>query len=309
VTAPEPLAVVDVGSNSIRLFLCEGVDAAGPHGPRTTTVTGLRGGAAPDGTIAPAALDRLTACLVDYGATMRAAGVTRGMALGTSAVRDAPNRDAVEALLLQHLGLSLTVLAGDEEARLAYAGARLAVPGADPVIVLDIGGGSTEFVRGDAGGPSAAISTQMGAVRFTDRFLAGDPPTSAQISDLRQAAREMAAGAVEELGGAAPLVGVAGTITTLAAVMVGAYDPSRVHGARLSRDDVEGLAERLGALTVAARRQVPGLEPARAPVIVAGAHIAACAMHALGANEMLVSERDLLDGAALDADALSGPVR
>ncbi len=307
-TAPGPLAVVDVGSNSIRLFLCDGIDAAGPHGPRTTTVTGLRGGAAPDGTIAPAALDRLAACLVDYGAAMRGAGVTRGMALGTSAVRDAPNRGAVEALLHQHLGLSLTVLAGDEEARLAYAGARLTVSGTDPVIVLDIGGGSTEFVRGDAGGPSAAISTQMGAVRFTERFLTSDPPTSAEIADLREAARGMAAGAVEELGGPAPLVGVAGTITTLAAVMVGAYDPARVHGARLSRGDVEGLAERLGALTVAARRGVRGLEPARAPVIVAGAHIAACAMDALGAREMLVSERDLLDGAALDADGLAGPV-
>ena len=307
-TAPGPLAVVDVGSNSIRLFLCEGIDAAGPHGPRTTTVTGLRGGAAPDGTIAPAALERLSACVVGYGASVRAAGVTRGMALGTSAVRDAPNRGAVEALLRQHLGLPLTVLAGDEEARLAYAGARLAVPGTDHVIVLDIGGGSTEFVRGDAGGPSAAISTQMGAVRFTERFLTSDPPAPAEISDLREAAREMAAGAVEELGGPAPLVGVAGTITTLAAVMVGAYDAARVHGARLSRHDVEGLAERLGALTVAARREVPGLEPARAPVIVAGAHIAACAMDALGANEMLVSERDLLDGAALDADALAGPV-
>lgn len=307
-TSPAPLAVVDVGSNSIRLFLCEGIDAAGPHGPRTTTVTGLRGGAAPDGTIAPAALDRLTACVVEYGATMRAAGVMRGMALGTSAVRDAPNSGAVEELLLRHLGLPLTVLAGAEEARLAYAGARLAVSGTDPVIVLDIGGGSTEFVRGDARGPQAAISTQMGAVRFTERFLASDPPTRQEIASLRAAAREMAAGAVAELGGAAPLIGVAGTITTLAAVMLGAYDSARVHGARLSRDDVEGLAERLGALAVNARREVPGLEPARAPVIVAGAHIAVCSMDALGVNEMLVSERDLLDGAALDADALAGPV-
>lgn len=307
--SPEhPLAVVDVGSNSIRLFLCEGIDAAGPIGPRTTTVTGLRRGALDDGTIADDALGRLGDCVAGYGATMRAAGVETGMALGTSAVRDAPNRAAVEHLIRTHLGLPLTVLSGDEEARLAYAGARLAVEGTDPVIVLDIGGGSTEFVLGDDHEPRAAISVQMGAVRFTERFLATDPPSAAQIADLRIAAGEMARDAIATLGGTAPLVGVAGTITTLAAVMAGAYDPARVHGARLGRDDVEALASRLGALDVASRREVPGLEPARASVIVAGAHIAACAMEALGAEAMLVSERDLLDGAALAAERLAAPV-
>ncbi|MFN8124293.1 MAG: Ppx/GppA phosphatase family protein [Thermoleophilia bacterium] len=303
-----PVAIVDVGSNSVRLFLCEGADADGPRGPRFTTVTGLRRGADVDGTVAPEALERLDACLQEYGRRMRDAGVTAGVALGTSAVRDAPNRAEVADRIAERLGLPLTVLSGAEEAALAFAGARLAVSGDGTVLVLDVGGGSTELVRGDAGGVRGAVSLQVGAVRCTEGFLYGDPPTAAQLDALRRAVRPAFAAAVDRVGGPAPMVGVAGTVTTLAAIRAGRYDPAVVHGSELTVDEVEGMVDRLAVLPLHARREVPGLDPARAPVIVAGAAIVACAMRAAGADRMEVSERDLLDGAALILDRIASPV-
>lgn len=303
-----PVAVVDVGSNSVRLFLCDGADAGGPTGARFTTVTALRRGADVDGTIARDALERLDACLAAYGRRMRDAGSVAGVALGTSAVRDAPNRSAVADRIAERLGLPLTVLSGAEEAGLAFAGARLAVAGDGPVLVLDVGGGSTELVRGDAAGVGGAVSLQVGAVRCTEAFLYGDPPTAAQVDALRRAVEPALAAAVGEVGGPAPMVGVAGTVTTLAAIRAGRYDPAVVHGAVLARDEVEAMLERLAALPLHARRDVPGLDPARAPVIVAGAAIVGCAMRAAGAERLEVSERDLLDGAALVLGRIASPV-
>ncbi|MCC6830029.1 MAG: Ppx/GppA family phosphatase [Thermoleophilia bacterium] len=302
-----PVAVVDVGSNSVRLLLCDGADAAGPTGPRFTTVTGLRRGADVDGAIAPEALDRLDACLEAYGRRMRDAGVTAGVVLGTSAARDAPNRAAVADRVAQRLGLPLTVLSGAEEAALAFAGARLAAPRGGTVLVLDVGGGSTELVRGDAR-VLGAVSLQVGAVRCTEGFLYGDPPTAAQIDALRRSVGPALAGAVDAVGGRAPMIGVAGTVTTLAAIRAGRYDPAVVHGSELTRDEVEGMLDRLAVLPLHARREVPGLDPARAPVIVAGAAIVACAMEAAGAARLEVSERDLLDGAAMAAGRIASPV-
>ena len=172
-----PVAVVDVGSNSVRLFLWEGTDDAGPVGPRLTTVTGLRRKAGRDGTIARDALSRLSACAATYGEMMRARGVERGVALGTSAVRDAPNRSAVAKIIGDQLGLPLTIVSGTVEARLAYAGARLAVDDAGPAIVLDVGGGSTELVRGDAVRPDrrSEPADRRGAL---DRGVSGRRPAA-----------------------------------------------------------------------------------------------------------------------------------
>lgn len=310
-TAPgpgAPVAVVDVGSNSVRLFLCEGADSDGPSGPRFTTVTGLRRGADVDGAVAAEALDRLDSCLAAYGRRMRDAGARAGVALGTSAVRDAPNRAEVADRIAARLGLPLTVLSGAEEAALAFAGARLAVTGHGPVLVLDVGGGSTELVRGDGSGVLGAVSLQVGAVRCTEGFLYGDPPTAAQLDALRRAVEPGFAAAVDRVGGPAPMIGVAGTVTTLAAIRAGRYDPAIVHGSELTLDEVEGMLDRLAVLPLHARREVPGLDPARAPVIVAGAAIVACAMRAAGAARLEVSERDLLDGAALMLDRVASPV-
>lgn len=306
-TAP-PVAVVDVGSNSVRLFLWEGSDDDGPVGPRLTTVTGLRRGAAPDGTIARDALSRLSACTATFGEMMRTRGVTRGVALGTSAVRDAPNRDAVAQIIGDQLGLALTIISGTVEARLAYSGARLAVPDPGPAIVLDVGGGSTELVRGDDAGPTGAVSLQIGAVRSTEAYLVADPPHPDELDRLRADLEAVLVGAVAEIGGPAPLVGVDGTVTTLAAVDLGIYDPRRVHGHVLTRSRVDEMLSWMSGLPTSERALIPGLEPARAPVIVAGAAIVAGALAAAGADALRVSERDLLDGAALYAEALMEPV-
>jgi len=303
-----PVAVVDVGSNSVRLFLWEGTDDAGPVGPRLTTVTGLRRKAGRDGTIARDALSRLSACAATYGEMMRARGVARGVAVGTSAVRDAPNRSAVAKIIGDQLGLPLTIVSGTVEARLAYTGARLAVDDAGPAIVLDVGGGSTELVRGDQTGPTGAVSLQIGAVRSTEAYLAADPPHPDELERLREDLDAALVDAVAGIGGPAPLVGVAGTVATLAAVDLGIYDPRRVHGHVLTRARIAEMLSWMSGLPTAERALIPGLEPARAPVIVAGATIVAAVLDAVAADAMRVSERDLLDGVALYADSLIGPV-
>lgn len=305
---PPPVAIVDVGSNSVRLFLWDDTDADGPSGPRITTVTGLRRGAASDGTIARDALARLDECAIRYGKRMREAGVREGVALGTSAVRDAPNSAEVARIIGARLGLPLTIVSGTVEARLAYAGARLAVSGDEPAMVLDVGGGSTELVRGDAEGPTGAVSLQLGAVRSTEAYLAADPPHADELARLRDDAEAALAAALETIGGPAPMIAVSGTASTLAAVDLGIYDPPRVHGRVLSRSVVEDMLSWMSGLPAAERARIPGLEPARAPVIVAGACIVAAAMTVAGLDELRVSERDLLDGATLFADRLTSPV-
>jgi exopolyphosphatase/guanosine-5'-triphosphate,3'-diphosphate pyrophosphatase len=293
------VAVVDVGSNSTRLFLCEGVGPGGPEGERTTTITGLRRGAAADGTVTAEALERLRECLAGYGDRIRGFGADQIVAVGTSAVRDAPNRPAIEEIVERELGAKLRVLSGAQEAELSYVGARLAVAGEEPVLVMDIGGGSTELVRGDANGPGAAVSMDVGAVRFTEAFLRDDPPTAEQVTALRNEVTELAIPTIVALGGPAPVIGVAGTMTSLAAIAYGRYDPDVVHGSILAIDEVEEMAQRLAAMPLAERRHVPGLHPERATSIVAGALIACAVLRAAAADHVAVSERDLLDGAVL----------
>lgn len=293
------IAVVDIGSNSLRLFLCTGLVDGAPEGSRATTVTALRRGAAPDGTVTDAALGRLDDCLRDYGERLRAFAPDAVTAVGTSAVRDAPNRDEVVRRVREHLGTDLVVLTGPQEAEMSYAGARLAVSGDAEIAVLDIGGGSTEIVRGDAAGPQTAVSLDIGSVRCTDSHLSADPPTREERARLVSDAADAAGAVFDALGRGLPMIGVAGTITTLAAIAIGEYDRDRVHGARITRAMVGEMADRLGDMPLDERRSVPGLHPDRAPAVVAGACIAAGVMDAAAIDHLTVSERDLLDGVAL----------
>ncbi len=295
------LAVVDIGSNSTRLFLCERIAEAGPHGDRHTQITGLRRGAAPDGTVTAEAIERLEATLRDYARLIRAFGPARTLAIGTSAVRDAPNVETIAAAVEGALGASLTVVSGETEADLAYLGARLAAP-EGPAAVIDIGGGSTEVVRGEGAVRWGGVSLQRGAVRCTEAHLASDPPISGELAALRSALRRDMAGARDTIGGPESMViGVAGTFTTLAAVDLGGYDPVAVHGYRVSRGRLRQLTDRLAALPLRERLSVPGLHPGRAPYVVAGGEIAVAALDALEADGVEVSERDILDGIALAA--------
>lgn len=301
------VAVVDVGSNSTRLFLCDGIDAEGPRGERITTITALRRGAGSDGSITADALGRLDDCMTQYGHTIQVFDADEVIAVGTSAVRDAPNRDRVAAIVEQRLGAELRVLAGAHEAELSYVGARLATLGDGTVIVMDIGGGSTELVRGNAAGPTSAVSLDAGGVRFTETFLHDDPPSPEQIAALRDEVAGLVIPALAALGGPAPIIGVAGTMTTLAAVALGGYDAERVHGTILTADEVNEITDHLSSLPLEERRQVPGLHPDRAPSIVAGALIACTILAAASAEDVAISERDLLDGVRLRLAADAGP--
>ncbi len=292
-------AVIDVGSNSTRLFLCDAIGPGGPDGERTTTITSLKRGANEDGSVTDEALARLDACCADYAKALKQFAPDEVIAVGTSAVRDAPNRDRVARIITTHLGTALRVLSGADEAQLAYAGARLAVKGSGPVVVMDIGGGSTELIRGDGDGPQAAVSLDIGAVRLTERHLHTDPPTSLEQLELREAVRDLATPALEGIGGVAPMVGVAGTMTTIASVALGVYDPERIHGLRLTRVEMEAIMADLASLPLAERKRVPGLQPERAESIVAGGLIACAVLDSGNVDAVAVSERDLLDGVIL----------
>jgi exopolyphosphatase/guanosine-5'-triphosphate,3'-diphosphate pyrophosphatase len=293
------VAVVDIGSNSVRLFLCTGWEPGGPAGERLTTVTGLRRRAGGDGAIAPDALARLDACLAEYAERVRAFAPDRVAAVGTSAVRDAPNRGSVSEIVRARLGAELSVLSGDAEARLGFAGARLGAQGDGPIMVVDVGGGSTELARGDAEGLAGAVSLQLGGTRQTERHLRHDPPLLAEVRALREEAGALVAEGLATIGGPAPAVGVAGTITSLAAIDIGHYDPRLVHGHRLTRATVERITAELCGMPVARRAEVPGLDPARAPTITGASLIVCAVMEAARLDQMTVSERDLLDGLAM----------
>ena len=292
-------AVIDVGSNSVRLLLMERMDPGGAVGERTVTVTGLRRGAGAGGRITDAALSRLDACLADYAARIAAAGSPPVAAVGTAAVREAPNRTSIQAIARRRLGADLEVIDGRREAALSFAGARLVLPPSGGLCrMIDIGGGSTEVVAGDADGPRASVSLPLGVNRQGDG-ITGDPPDPRQVQAVADGARAMVREATREFGSAGPLVGVAGTVTTVAAVMRGGYDPVAIHGMPVGRDDVDGVLTRLARLGEADRARTPGLHPDRVNVIVPGLAILAGAMDALGEKELIVSERDILDGIAL----------
>jgi exopolyphosphatase / guanosine-5'-triphosphate,3'-diphosphate pyrophosphatase len=295
----ERVAVLDVGSNSLRLLRCERIGPAGPEGPRETTIVGLRRGAAADGTLADAAIGRLERALAPLGERVRAFAPDRILAVCTSAVRDAPNGAAVTDAVRRLTGAEVHVLAGETEAALAFAGACLAVEGDRPILVIDVGGGSTELVSGRAGRRRAAVSLQLGAVRQTDRDITDDPPPRLELERIAARAREAASGAMSVVGRPGTAVAVAGTATTLAAVDLGRYDPALVHRHRLSAGRIDAMIERFSTLTTRQRERIPGLEPARAPVLPAGAAILAGVLRAGDYAEAMVSERDILDGIAL----------
>lgn len=247
------------------------------------------------------AIARLADALGDYSRRIADFDPDRTIAIGTSAVRDAPNRADIAAAVEAALGAELMLISGEVEADLAYRGARLAsVEG--PVAVIDIGGGSTELVTGDGASRRGAVSLQRGAVRCTEAHLEGDPPPPSELLGLRTALALEMASAVEAIGGPEEhVIGVAGTFTSLAAIDIGRYDPALVHGHRVARGRLREIAALLSSVSLEERMEIPGLHPGRAPYVVAGAEIALAALDALGAESVQVSERDILDGVALTA--------
>jgi len=222
-------------------------------------------------------------------------------AAATSAVRDAANGREFLAEVGRRHGFETRLLSGREEAELTYRGVTSRLSAGHGTLVCDIGGGSTELVLGGPDGVVDATSLDIGCVRMSERCLHGDPPSAAELSALRSAVAGILPAALTSA--ARTLVGVAGTVTTLAAIDLDLERevPELVDGHPLARSTVEALLERLAALPLAERRSVRGLMPERAPTIVAGAAIAAEVMRATNADTMVVSERDILHGAALAA--------
>jgi len=295
------VGAVDMGTNSTRLLVADVRDADLDEVERLLEITRLGDRVDTDGRLADASMERVHAVLDRYAARARELDAERVVATATSAVRDAANGSEFLAEVRRRHGFETRLLSGREEAELTYRGvtSRLdAVPG---TLVCDIGGGSTELVLGGPDGVVDATSLDIGCVRMSERCLHSDPPSAAEVAALRDAAARLLP---EHLTSrAAKLVGVAGTITTLATIDLDLERevPELIDGHRLTQATVEALLARLAALPLAARRGVRGLMPERAPTIVAGTAIAAEVMRAAGAGEVTVSERDILHGAALAA--------
>jgi exopolyphosphatase/guanosine-5'-triphosphate,3'-diphosphate pyrophosphatase len=259
-----------------------------------------------DKTIKPEAIRRTLDAISSYCAICGEVGVERIRLATTSAVRDARNRDTFLGAAGEIAGVEPEILDGVTEARLSFDGA---VSDLNPgtYVICDIGGGSTELFVGSV--PKAAqgtvgLSINIGSVRLTERHIHGDPPTDDEL-DALAADLSDALGAADELmppKGEASLIGVAGTVTSLAALHLGlkAYDPNRTHHSRLSRRKVEELSDRLSRLPLRAREKLSGMPPGRADVIVAGARILLGVMERWSFNEVIVSERDILDGLVLE---------
>jgi exopolyphosphatase/guanosine-5'-triphosphate,3'-diphosphate pyrophosphatase len=293
------VAAIDLGTNTTRLLVGNVVDGRVDPLVRRSMITRLGEGVDTRRRLLPLPIARVRNCLSDYRRELESLGAERALLVATSAVRDAENGEAFLGEIEWSYGFSTRLLSGEDEADLTRQG--VGELGAGTVIV-DVGGGSTELVSS-----ANRISTNLGSVRLTERFLGSDPPTAEELVAVGDAIRAVLA---EHAVSATYGVGVAGTVTSLAALDLGLieYHSNRVHGHLLSGDAVRAQLDRLAALPLAARRQVPGLEPERAPVIVAGTAILLEAMRYLGLSQIAVSERDLLDGAALEAAKLPEPV-
>jgi len=290
------VAAVDLGTNTTRLLVADVVDGRIEELQRETRITRLGEGVDARRRLLPVPIARVRNVLSDYRRTVESLGAERTLVVATSAVRDAENGEAFLGEIEWSYGFMTRLVNGDEEAELTRRGVEPA-PG---TLVLDIGGGSTELIVDDF-----HVSLDLGSVRYTERFVHTDPPTPAELDQCAAAARAVLQERVTARANAA--VGVAGTVTTLAALGLETYDRERVHGHHLSLDGARRQLDRLAALPLAERREVPALEPERAPVIVAGAVILTEALAFFGLDAIEVSERDILDGIALAAAELRAP--
>ena len=315
------VAAIDCGTNAIRLLIAD-VPGMSDRTERSEGQEGMPGrlslgltdvarrmeivrlgeGVDRTGRLAPAAIERTRKALLGYAMEIAELGVTRVRMCATSASRDAANAADFTAMVRATLGADPEVITGDEEARLSFAGAVNGLTADRPYLVVDIGGGSTEFVVGDDE-VRHAVSVDIGCVRMTERHLHGDPPTPAEVAAAEQDITKAVDTALRKVSGhgTATLVGLAGSVTTVAALALHlpGYDAERIHHARIPYDDVAKVTFDLLGSTVADRRDLPVMHPGRADVIGAGALILRIIMERAGKTSVLASEHDILDGIAL----------
>ncbi len=304
------VAAIDCGTNSIRLLIADRDGGSLRDVTRTMRIVRLGADVDRTGRLDAAALERTAAALSEYRALIDAADVDRVRMVATSAVRDAANRADFDAMVERVLGQRAEVVTGIEEAELSFTGAAtgLVDTPAGAVVVADIGGGSTELVRGSArsGLVDGAVSLDVGSVRMTERHVRSDPPAPTEVAAIEadvRAALNAAGTFVAEPGDR--LVGVAGTVTTVAAVALGLtrYDSARIHATTLSRDDIDRAVRELVGMDRSQREARAVIHPGRVDVIAAGAVILATVMAHLEAKAVTVSEHDILDGIALGLPA------
>jgi len=298
------LAGIDVGTNSTRLLVAD-VDghAADAHVKpldRRMRITRLGQGVDATRALAPEAIDRTVEVLREYRMALDDLGVEQVRAAATSAARDVTNRDAFFDIAEEVLGVAPELLTGEEEARLSFLGATSELDAPTPYLVVDIGGGSTELVVGTTE-PEELISIDTGCVRVTEQYFESDPPAPEELSDAVSVVRDLIADAAREIPGAlnaSTFVGLAGTVTTVAAIELGlpAHDAGRTHHFRLTKAAAEDVFRTLATESHDQRRHNPGLEPGRVDVIVGGALVLVTLLRTLGYDEVLVSEADILDG-------------
>lgn len=302
------VAAVDCGTNSIRLLVAD-VDPTGLRDVvRRMEIVRLGQDVDRTGLLAPEAIERTRVALTSYAEQIRDLGVQAVRMVATSATRDAGNREDFRAMVLATLGAEPEVISGDEEARLSFSGAVSGLPDAvPPVLVADIGGGSTEVVLGSPVGAEssivAALSSDIGCVRLTERHLTDDPPTPDQVgaaeADIRAAIDEIRQAVPVEL--TRTFVGLAGSVTTVAALALElpAYDAARIHGSRIPVGQVRSVTSGLLTMSRQRRAGLPVMHPGRVDVIGGGALVLRVLMDALEIDEVTVSEHDILDGIAL----------
>ena len=295
------VAAIDCGTNSIRLLIADVSGGRLTDVARRLELVRLGEGVDRTGRLAPEAIERTRLALLGYAAEIAELGIRRVRMVATSASRDASNAADFRGMVRSVLGVDPEVISGDEEARLSFAGAVNGLTATGPYLMVDIGGGSTEFVTGTST-VDAAISMDIGCVRMTERHLRSDPPAAGEIA----AAEKDIAAAVDTALAAVPgrdartFVGLAGSVTTVAALALDLpeYDASRIHHARIALADVRRVTGDLLAATVAERRKLPVMHPGRADVIGAGALILRIIMERSGMDSVVASEHDILDGIA-----------
>ena len=296
------VGAIDCGTNSIRLLVADVSPAGVRDVVRRMEIVRLGEGVDATGELSPAAIERTRVALAGYARELAELGAERVRMVATSASRDVANRADFAAMVARTLGQEPEVISGEEEAQLSFAGATRDLRDIDgPYLVLDIGGGSTEFVVGQATVTGAA-SVDIGCVRLTERHLHGDPPAAGEVqaalADIR-AGIGLAAGSVD-LGRARTLLGLAGSVTTVAALALGLpdYDPARIHHARIGYPQVDAVTSMLLAATRAERAALPMMHPGRVDVIGAGALILRTVMEQTDHTSVVASEHDILDGIA-----------
>ncbi len=302
------VGAVDIGTNSTRLLVADVDDGRVADIERETRVTRLGEGVDERRRLLPVPIARVRNVLSDYRRTTELLGVDRTLAIATSAIRDAENGEAFLGEIEWSYGFATRLLSGHDEALMTYRGVTSERAVGEGTVIVDIGGGSTELIAGEPDGVRWHDSLDIGSVRLTERFVHSDPPTGDELSACASAVQALLAERVPDdvRERATAAIGVAGTITSIAALALGLdeYDRERVHGSRLTADELSAQLNRLAAVPVAERRELRPLDPERAPVIVAGAVIAREALSFFGVAELEISERDILDGAALAAAEL-----